>query len=205
MEFATGPVAAYLVGDAVLDYDDPSVAALARTLRGRHPADEAFAASAFEFVRDEIAHSCDARDRRVTLSASETLRDGVGLCFSKAHLLAAMLRSQGVPTGLCYQRLTDDGRRFDLHGLVAVHLGGAWHRQDPRGNKPGVDAQFSLGRERLAWPVRPELGEHDYDELFVHPHPSVVRALTQSKDMRDLCNGGLPSSLERTRADADDR
>ena len=196
MELAATTVSAYLAEDPVLDHGDRAVAGLARALRDDHPADEALAAAAFGFVRDQISHSWDVQDRRVTLSASETLREGVGLCFSKAHLFAAVLRSQGIPAGLCYQRLTDDGARFDLHGLVAVYLDGSWHRQDPRGNKPGVSAQFSLRGEQLAWPVRPELGERDYPQVFVEPHPSVVAALSTATDMLALCDGGLPSSLE---------
>ena len=100
-----------------------------------------------------------------------------------------------IPTGLCYQRLTDDGSSFNVHGLVAVHLQGSWHRQDPRGNKPGVDAQFSLTTEQLAWPVATELGEHDYPQLLVSPHPDVVRALRGATDALALCRGGLPSHL----------
>lgn len=196
MGLAALTVSSYLAADAVIDHDEPTVSALASRLRDGRATDDAFAKAAFEFVRDEIAHSWDVQDRRVTLSASQTLRDGVGLCFSKSHLLVAVLRSQGVPAGLCYQRLTDDGRHFDLHGLVAVFLDGAWHRQDPRGNKPGIDAEFSLEEERLAWPVRTELGERNYPQVFVRPHPSVVAALTRTSDMLDLCDGGLPSSLE---------
>jgi transglutaminase-like putative cysteine protease len=186
---------AYLASDAVLDFTHPAVATLARALRRDHPGEAAFAAGAFEHVRDQVGHSMDLQDQRVTLSASETLREAVGLCFSKAHLLVALLRAEGVPAGLCYQRLTDDGTVFALHGLIAVHLGGAWHRQDPRGNKPGIDAQFSLGRERLAWSVRPALGECDHPEVFVSPHPAVVRALAGATDMIDLCRAGLPASL----------
>jgi transglutaminase-like putative cysteine protease len=196
MKLVAGPVTDYLASDAVIDCEDPAVDALARTLRAEHPGDVAFAAASFEYVRDRIAHSCDIRDRRVTLSASETLREGVGLCFSKAHLLTAVLRAQGVPAGLCYQRLTDDGGRFDLHGLVAVHVDGVWHRQDPRGNKPGVDAQFSLDGERLAWQVRPELGERDDARVFARPSPAVVAALAGATDVLDLCDGGLPSDVD---------
>ena len=86
--------------------------------------------SRLEHVRDDIRHSWDVQDTRVSISASDTLAHGTGLCFAKAHLLAAVLRSQGVPTGFCYQRLTDDGATFMLHGLVAVFLNGDWHRQD---------------------------------------------------------------------------
>jgi transglutaminase-like putative cysteine protease len=186
---------AYLASDAVLDFRHPAVAALAEALRRDHPGETAFASAAFEYVRDEVGHCLDVQDPRVTLSASDTLREGVGLCFSKTHLLAALLRARGIPAGLCYQRLTDDGTVFTLHGLIAVHLGGTWHRQDPRGNKPGVDAQFSLSREQLAWQVRPALGECDYPDVLVRPHPAVVAALTEATDMLDLCREGLPAEI----------
>lgn len=205
MELAATSVTAYLAADPVLDHDDRAVAELARSLRADHPEDDAFAAAAFEVVRDQIAHSWDIQDRRVTLSASETLHEGVGLCFSKAHLYAAVLRAERIPAGLCYQRLTDDGTRFELHGLVGVYLDGSWHRQDPRGNKPGVDAQFSLDGERLAWPVRQAIGERDYPQVFTEPHPSVVAALSTATDMLDLCCGGLPSGLEPDDAAEDAR
>jgi transglutaminase-like putative cysteine protease len=173
----------------------PSIKGLASSLRAEHHDDLSFAAAAFEYARDGVRHSWDVQDPRVTLSASETLREGVGLCFAKAHLLTALLRTEGIPTGLCYQRLTDDGSTFNVHGLVAVHLQGSWHRQDPRGNKPGVDAQFSLNTERLAWPVATGLGEHDYPQLLVSPHPDVVQALRGATDALALCRGGLPSRL----------
>lgn len=79
-------------------------------------------------------------------------------------------------------------RQFHLHRS-------GWHRQDPRGNKPGVDAQFSLVTEELAWPVRTELGECDYPEVLVSPHPDVVRALRGASDVLALCKEGLPSHL----------
>jgi len=186
----------YLAGDEVIDLSHPSIKGLASSLRAEHGDDTSFARAAFEYARDVVHHSWDAQDPRVTLSASETLREGVGLCFAKAHLLTALLRTEGIPTGLCYQRLTDDGSTFNVHGLVAVHLQGCWHRQDPRGNKPGVDAQFSLTTEQLAWPVATELGEHDYPQLLVSPHPDVVRALRGATDALALCRGGLPSHLE---------
>jgi transglutaminase-like putative cysteine protease len=183
----------YLGGDDVIDLDHPAVRALAREHRRAHPGDVDYARSVFEYARDEIRHSVDVQDPRVSLTASETLEQGVGLCYAKAHLLTALLRAEGVPAGLCYQSLTDDGRRFDLHGLIAVHLDGGWHRQDPRGNKPGVDAQFRLDGEQLAWPVRPELGERDHPQVFVTAGPAVVTTLRAATNLLDLCADGLPS------------
>lgn len=59
------------------------------------------AKTAFEFVRDEISHSWDIQSTIVTCKASEVLQ----YSYAKANLLAALLRSQGIPTGFCYQRL----------------------------------------------------------------------------------------------------
>src|SRR5690606_9256386 len=161
----------YLAADEIIDGDHPRIVALSVQLRDRQPGRVGYARAAYEYVRDRIAHSFDVEDPRVSISASETLANGVGLCFAKAHLLAALLRVRGIRTGLCYQRLTDDGTSFVVHGLVAVHLDGAWHRQDPRGNKPGSDAQFSLGDERLAWPVPPALGRRGDPEVRAAARP----------------------------------
>lgn len=163
---------------------------------GGEASDVEFARRAFEFVRDEVAHSFDADDPRVTVTALEVLEQGVGLCYAKSILLAAVLRAGGVPTALCYQWL-GEGEVFMLHGLVAVHLDGAWHRQDARGNKPaaggkpGVDAQFSLAAERLAWPVDPATGERDLPELHVSPPQNLVDLLRSVDDIRELAKLGL--------------
>lgn len=189
------PSQTYLGLDAVIDGDHPRVAGRGAELRRAHPDDHEFARAAYEFVRDEVAHSFDAGDPRVSVTASETLANGVGLCFAKSHLLAALLRGQGIPTALCYQRLTDDGSTYTVHGLVAVHLDGGWHRQDPRGNTGPVDAQFSLTEERLAWPVRPDLGERDDPRLHAAPLPSVITTLRSTDDILRLRHGGLPGDF----------
>ncbi|MGI5177409.1 transglutaminase-like domain-containing protein [Dactylosporangium sp. CA-152071] len=184
----------YLAGDEVVQADHPAVRAAATALReGRD--DTGFARSAFEFVRDEVRHPVDAGDPRVTITAAEVLEQRVGLCYAKSHLLAALLRAEGVPAGLCYQRLATGDGGFVLHGLVAVHLDGRWHRQDPRGNKPGVDAQFSLAGPRLAFTVDPSAGECDYEPVFATPDPGVLAALRSTTDVLALCAVGLPASL----------
>jgi hypothetical protein len=64
-----------------------------------------------------------------------------------------------------------------IHALNAVHIDGRWSRIDARGNKPGVDAQFSLTEERLAFPIREQYGEVDYPYLFAEPHAAIVHTL----------------------------
>ncbi|MEU3458911.1 transglutaminase family protein [Streptomyces sp. NPDC006733] len=205
----TPGTAAYLAADDVIDHGHPLVRETARRLRegtgtGGGPHD--YARAAFDFVRDTIPHSGDADDPRVTWRASDVLRLRTGICHAKSHALAALLRAEGVPTGLCYQRLADeDGSAPLLHGLVAVLLPGRqdaqgggepsrWARQDARGNKPGVDAHFSLERERLAWRVRPEFGEVDYPAVYAAPAPSVLESLQRATDRRHLWEL-LPAAL----------
>lgn len=116
------------------------------------------------------------------LTASEVLEQRVGLCYAKSHFLAAILRAEGIPTGLCYQRLLH-GDGHVLHALVAIYLNGPWHHYDPRGNKEGVDARFSLDSERLAWSTDESLGDIDYPQVFTSPAPCVIETLGSTNDV----------------------
>ncbi|MFF9038705.1 transglutaminase domain-containing protein [Streptomyces sp. NPDC014892] len=183
----TPDLSAYLVADEVIDHHHPRVRQTAAHLAETVADSYGYAQAAFEYVRDGIPHSQDADDPRVTWRASDVLEQRTGICYAKAHALAALLRAEDIPTALCYQRLAhDDGDGHAVHGLVAVRFNGAWHRQDPRGNKPGVDARFSLTGERLAWVPDPALGEVDYPTLHAAPHPAVLGALRAAPDRRQL-------------------
>ncbi|MFH8570927.1 transglutaminase family protein [Streptomyces sp. NPDC017993] len=173
----TPDISAYLACGDVIDHDHPLVRETAGALRADAPDAYTYAEAAFAFVRDSIPHSMDAADPRVTWRASDVLAQRTGICYAKAHALVALLRAEGIPAALCYQK-------FDvLHGLIALKLPGErWARQDPRGNKPGVDAQFCLDREQLAFPVRPEFNEVDYPVLFAEPHPAVLQCLQEAAD-----------------------
>ncbi|MEV6948218.1 transglutaminase domain-containing protein [Streptomyces sp. NPDC051172] len=191
----TPDLSAYLSADEVVDHDHPLVRETAARLVRDVPDSYAYARAAFEFVRDTIPHSQDSGDPRVTWRASDVLQQGTGICYAKAHALAALLRAEDIPTALCYKRLAHDGGDgHAVHGLIAVRFNGAWHRQDPRGNKPGVDARFSLEGERLAWTPYPESDEVDYPGLYAEPHPVVIEALKAAADRPHLWKM-LPTAL----------
>lgn len=188
---------AYLAADEVIDHGHPLVQETSDALWTATGDAYSYAEAAYAFVRDTIPHSADSGDTRVSWRASDVLATRNGICYAKSHALVALLRARGVPAGLCYQRLTeDDGSGAAVHGLVALKLPGSgqWARVDPRGNKPGVDARFSLEQERLAFPVRPELGEVDYAEVYAAPHPAPLKALRESADRPELWRN-LPDSL----------
>ena len=169
----------FLKSTDVIDWKDPAVLAHARDLARGLADPVAVAKRCFEWVRDEVKHSHDFGLRPVTCSASEVLREGSGYCYAKSHLLAALLRANGLPTGLCYQRLSrdDNGAPYSLHGLNAVLLPGVgWYRVDPRGNRTGIDAQFWPPIEQLAFPIRLP-GEADLPEIWPDPPSIVVDAL----------------------------
>ncbi|MFI8304359.1 transglutaminase family protein [Streptomyces sp. NPDC085927] len=146
------------------------------------------ARAAFEFVRDTIPHSQDSGDPRVTWRASDVLERRTGICYAEAHAPAAPLRAEGIPTALCYQNLGV------VHGLVAVRFDGAWHRQDPRGDGPGVDARFSPDGGRLAFTPGPAAGERDHPLLYAASHPVVLDVLKAARDRTHLWRT-LPTAL----------
>jgi len=187
----------YLCEDEVVDYSHPLIQDTIHQLQTATDSETERVRRTFEFVRDTIHHSWDIQSPQVTCKASDVLAFGVGLCYAKSHLLAALLRAQGIPTGLCYQRLTlgetaDTG--YVLHGLNAVYLTSEakWVRLDARGNKPGIQTEFSTEEERIAYAVRPELDEIDYPTIYAHPHPTVVTALQGQTDGLHMC---LPDQL----------
>ena len=183
----------YLASSAYIDWMHPEVRRLATGLGQTADGAEAVTRRCFEFVRDEIRHSTDAKDDILTAKASEVLGAGTGFCYAKSHLLAALLRANGVPTALCYQRLKgEDG--YTLHGLNAVNLGKlGWYRIDPRGNKPGIDAQFSPPIEKLAFQLGD--GEEDIPGFWSEPASSVVRVLTQCASV-SAASKQLPDGTE---------
>ncbi|MFJ8494298.1 transglutaminase domain-containing protein [Streptomyces sp. NPDC094038] len=187
-------LSAYLAADEVIDHHHPLVRETAARLAEGADDSYDYARSAYEFVRDAIPHSQDSGDTRVTWRASDVLERRTGICYAKAHALAALLRAEDIPTALCYQLLADDGGGHVVHGLVAVRFHGAWHRQDPRGNRPGVDARFSLDGERLAWVPDHRSSEMDYPVLYAEPHPVVLGALRAAPDRPHLWKT-LPTAL----------
>lgn len=181
-----------------IDSDHPAVMTKALELSNGTKDPVEVARKCFEFVRDEIKHSWDFQLNPVTCKASDVLKYGTGYCYAKSHLLAALLKANGIPAGLCYQRLTiaNDAPPFCLHGLNAIFLEPyGWYRVDARGNKLGVNAQFCPPEEKLAFPLLIE-GETDFPEIWAEPLPEVVSVLEKYDDYMQVANN-LPDTTFR--------
>ncbi|WP_321420654.1 transglutaminase-like domain-containing protein [uncultured Methanomethylovorans sp.] len=180
----------YIKRTDVIDYDNELILSKCHELENGTIDEIDLIKKIYEFVRDEISHSGDIGAQEVTYKASEVLGSGHGICCAKSHLLAALLRSFSIPTGFCYQNLCsdNDADRKVLHGLNAVYLKdfGIWIRLDARGNKEGVDAQFSTHEEKIAWPINKELGEEDNELIYTDPNSTVIEVMRRSKDRDEL-------------------
>jgi len=186
----------YLLATEAIDSEHPAIIALAKELSCGLEGDEAIARRCFEYVRDNIDHSGDIRSDRVTYKASEVLAYKTGWCYAKSHLLAALLRANKIPAGLCYQRLSqgERGAPYSLHGLNAIYLKAhGWYRVDPRGNKDGVNAQFNPPLEQLAFTIQ-DKNEGDFKTIYSEPLPEVREALTCNVDYKTIVQN-LPDKI----------
>lgn len=152
---------------------------------------------AYEFVRDKIPHSFDCNAKIITAKASDVLKFQTGICHAKANLLAALLRSQGIPTGFCFQHITladDESLGYCVHAYNAVFVNGKWIYFDARGNKVGVNAQFSANSSILAFPVRPQYNEYFWEGIYSSPHLSTMKLLETANCLQDIINN-IPDEL----------
>ncbi|MDE6690885.1 MAG: transglutaminase-like domain-containing protein [Clostridia bacterium] len=189
----------YLKQDEVIDFQK-NIRELADKLYNSADNELEFIKKAYEFVRDKISHSADINEDLITCSASEVLKAGHGICFAKSHLLAAILRCKSVPAGFCYQKIILDDETAPVlvyHGLNGVYIKDyeKWIRLDARGNKNGINAQFSIETEQLAFQIRADMGEQDCFIVYPQPDRNVVNILRKSKTRTKLWNN-LPTELE---------
>ncbi|MFZ6679395.1 transglutaminase-like domain-containing protein [Undibacterium sp. Tian12W] len=195
----------FLASTTYIDWQHPAVLAQAQALAAAGGEQADIARRCFHFVRDQIKHSWDYRQNPVTCKASEVLAHGTGYCYAKSHLLAALLRANGIHAGLCYQRLIIGTEPpFCLHGLNAAYLPEhGWYRLDARGNKLGVDAEFCPPKEQLAFAITTP-GEQDFAGIWAEPHAAVLASLLTQPTVEavmthlpdgDLSNDSTPARL----------
>ncbi len=190
----------YLLELNEVNYSHPLIQAKADQLFNPSQTEIEKAKIVYEFVRDEISHSWDIQSKRMTCQAADVLTYKEGICYAKSNLLAALLRSQGIPTGFCYQRLMlfdTPEKGYCIHALNAVFLQSMnkWIRLDARGNKKGIDAQFSIAKESLAFSIQEAIGEKNYPIIYVAPHPKTIAVLEKHHDALGMYRYHLPENL----------
>jgi len=193
------PIADFLQSSDIIDFESDNIRELAAILEKDTYTDIELVEKVYYFVRDKINHSVDIQGTIVTCNASEVLKHQQGLCFAKSHLLAAILRYLKIPTGFCYQGVQMNDN-IVLHGLNAIYLKsiGKWIRVDARGNKPNVNAEFSIAEEKLAFKIRKDIGEFDSQVIYAKPDDKVIAVLRKYETVNELLKN-LPNKLANDR------
>lgn len=179
----------FLQATKYVDYNSEIIQNKANVLFSGNMSDIQKVRIAYEFVRDEIPHSFDCNAQVITAKASDVLKYKTGICHAKANLLAALLRSQDVPTGFCFQRITllaDDSMGYCVHAYNAVFVDNRWIKLDARGNKVGVNAQFSMDEPILAYQNRAEYDEYFWKGIYACPHIPTMQMLEEAKSTQDI-------------------
>jgi transglutaminase-like putative cysteine protease len=105
-----------------------------------------------QFVHGHIRFSYP--DARPTRCASDSMREGVGVCRDYAHLFIALCRCLNIPARYCTGYLGDIGvpvdvNPMDFSGWSEVYLAGRWYTLDARHNHPRI-GRILMGRGRDA-------------------------------------------------------
>lgn len=192
------PLEEYLLDSPYLLLTNPRIQELSNNIVYNCKTEVEKITKIYTYVRDQFSHSMDCKATKVSITSLDVIHNGHGICYAKSNLLTALLRVQGIYTGYCYQRLTlddnDESRGYCIHALNAVYINNKWHRIDARGNKEGIDAQFSLDKEQLAFSIRSKYKEMDYPVVYTRPLDCTLQALQNSKNVEELIQN-LPSSI----------
>ena len=182
----------FLEKSKYIDYESDLIVSKAQHLFSDNMTNVEKAQTAYLFVRDEIPHSFDCNASIITAAASDVLKYKTGICHAKANLLAALLRSQGIPKGFCFQHLTlmdDDSKGYCLHCFNAIMLNNKWVKVDARGNTKGKNAQFSMDIPVLAFENRSQYDEYFFDGIFAKPDAATMEMLRCAKTLQDVIDG----------------
>ena len=181
----------YLIETPSIDYMDFHIQDKVRELLNQSEDDLDYIKRSYIFVRDEIPHSWDIETNIVSRTASDVLKNKTGICWTKSCLLAALLRANQIPSGISYQLLTradDASEGHMIHALNTVHIKylNKWIRLDARGNKENINAYFSLDEEHLAYSIRSEFGEIDYQDNHADLDERLVSILMESETIQEI-------------------
>ena len=149
----------YLIETPSIDYMNFNILEKVQELKNQSNDNLDYIKRSYIFVRNDIPHSWDIKIEVVSRTASEVLENKTGICWTKSCLLAALLRANGIPSGISYQLLTradDESEGYMIHALNTVYLKdfNKWIRLDARGNKENIIKMRFRKKPLYFWLVR---------------------------------------------------
>ncbi|WP_417595069.1 transglutaminase-like domain-containing protein [Oceanospirillum sp.] len=145
----------FLRSTQIVNWDHPEVLALASYLSKQSEAPQVFIAKTFDWVCDHIEDTEVCQKAADILRASDVLVQKRGCCFAKSHLLAALLRANGISAGFAYQAVENERGKpsYRLHGLNTVYLPrSGWCDLDTMGHWQNIEKYSGPPDIRLSYP-----------------------------------------------------
>jgi transglutaminase-like putative cysteine protease len=129
----------FLLGSRYCETDQLSETAW--SLFGNAPTGWARVQTICDWVHNHVRFGYE--NARMTRSALDTWREGVGVCRDYAHLAVTFCRCMNIPARYCTGYLGDMGlpppySPMDFAAWFEVYLGGQWYTFDPRNNTPRI-------------------------------------------------------------------
>lgn len=141
------------------DFNHPTVTSLAKKLANGETDARKITEAVFKHVRDNIRFGFDL----VQVKASETLAKGYGVCWNKALLMVALLRSNKIPARLAFNPVKREfmkpamGDAYQTlpetinHCFAQVQLDGEWIAVDATLDAPTYQKLFVP--HNVAWGI----------------------------------------------------
>ena len=136
----------YLQPTETINSDSPEIIGFARDISGGGTTDIDKAVKLFYAVRDKIIYDPYQADLSLSaLKASSVLARKAGFCIPKAILLAAVLRSEGIPSRLAFANVKNhlmterllaimESNVVVFHGYTEIFLENKWVKATPTFN-----------------------------------------------------------------------
>ena len=159
-------IKAFLKETRYCDCKNPEIQELARQITKPYNTDREKAIALFEYVRDTIKYQFGYWGKR----ASQTFREGRGMCTNKANLLIALLRATKIPAG--YGIMKVNAKEYfgpvmlpvfkklvsatSVHIYTYVFLDNKWIKCDPSTDKELSDktSYFNPTTKLVVWDGR---------------------------------------------------
>lgn len=131
----TKDLAPYLTATENIEASHPNIRAIARQIAGEETDSLRLAQKIYEWVTENIGYSYEV----LYGSATDTLNNRIGDCTEFATLYAALARSAGIPTKMCFGLVYTPVMGFLFHAWNEVYVG-EWIAIDTAMNQLSVDA-----------------------------------------------------------------
>lgn len=182
----------YLKENEYVDFSAPNIQKLCKELFTDKMTEREKLCSAFDYLRENVPHSFRVSTGHITTKASDTLKYKTGVCHAHSNLLCAVMRAEGIPAGLRFQRIVlceEPERQYCIHCFNAVYIIGQWQMCDLSSTDKNAPQKIKAGDAVCAFENNDASNEYFYDGIYSEPDLPTMKMLENAKDIDDVYKG----------------